>query len=319
MASRKNKEDKDPLLPISSPSQHSSSSSSNDSPELSTSASLPKPSSGRKHSILSRSKDKGKEKIIPGSFPSPDPEENHEGDGHAATFIIKFSDGSIPDLKLDINNVTKLTTSRLRKEIRHLVGGITLNRRLRLIHSGRILSDQTDLAKDVARIHDDHDSELPISKVYIHCSIGDILSPAELASGNEHDTRVPTRTTLPELRGFDRLRASGFSDDDITQLRQQFSSIHGYGTATDSGNREELAQLEEQWIDTGVTDQADGTAALLGGDYLDDLIGILIGMFLGVFALFFMKESSLFSKRQQKALVAGVAVNFSFALLRLLM
>lgn len=193
-----------------------------------------------------------------------------------------------------------------------------MNRRLRLIRNGRVLNDQMDLSTEVfgrnsaAASNADAAAAAGPPKIYIHCSIGDILSPTDLAKENEYDQRVPTRSTLPELRGFDRLRSTGFSDDDIAQLRQQFGRLYGYG-----GTNEDMTNMEEQWIDTGVQD---GPADInLGGDYVDDLIGILVGMFLGVLALFFLKENNLFSKRQQKSMVAGILVNFSFALLRNLM
>ncbi|ANB13258.1 Dsc3p [Sugiyamaella lignohabitans] len=273
------------------------------------------------------------------------------------TIIIKMSDGSFQDIPLEIDNILEVTVSQLRRMIRQKAGGTTLNRRLRLIYGGKILNDLTnvavevagvELAPDSASISTTGSSSKPAPKVvkgpkskriYVHCAIGDILTPAELAKEGEYDKRIPTRSTLPELRGFDRLRDTGFTDEDIVQLRQQFGRLYGTspapgatsgeaqpnsdgvvdttGVQGDRRNEEEMTRLEEQWIETGVADGPPDIAALMGGDYLDDLVGTLIGMFLGILVVILVNESStLFSKRQQKFILLGSAVNISYALLR---
>lgn len=270
------------------------------------------------------------------------------------TVVIKFSDGNIPDYTIERENVHELTISGIRQEIRSKVGGITINRRLRLIHGGKVLSDQSDLARELAgtvTIHDDgritHEVQ-PNVKVFVHCAVGDILTGQELKHEEEFDNRVPTRNTLPELRGFDQLRSTGFTEDDIVQLRQQFGRIHGYGGVSNSdsitergevdadgdangaidpeggpANRDfppsdELRRMEEQWIESVATDNVGDAmgAGGLGGDYFDDLLGILMGMFLGVFVLLILREPEVLSRRQQRTLVSGAALNVVFAFLR---
>lgn len=204
-------------------------------------------------------------------------------------------------------------------------------------------------------------------RVYLHCSVGDILDGPALARENELDAVQPTRSTGPELRGFDRLRNAGFTEQDVNQLRRQFSSLHGGGVgAGGSGvgaggagggmggdddlgigapggipsavREEELTQLEEQWINTGVADAGinvgegatGGTngdtggggggevgTITLGDDYLEELVGLLVGMFLGILALLVLKEPGLFSRRQKHSILAGIAINCSFALVRM--
>lgn len=52
--------------------------------------------------------------------------------------------------------------------------------------------------------------------------------------------------------GFDRLRESGFTEEDIRNIRTQFHRLHG--TPFDEGPTEEARNLEEQWMDnTGET------------------------------------------------------------------
>ena len=167
------------------------------------------------------------------------------------------------------------------------------------------------------------------------------MDATELGKDNEMDSRAPVRSTGPELRGFDRLRNAGFSDADISQLRRQFSHLHGDASSGGPGDdqgatgagvpgtgpipsaarEEELSRLEEQWINTGVADAGINEGELggspLGDDYLEELIGLLVGMFLGIMALFFLKEGGLFSRRQKRSILAGVAINFSFALVRM--
>lgn len=264
-------------------------------------------------------KDKGKAKVTKPKWNESDQDEEHDDDHLQklpVTFIIKFSENSLKDLTIEIENVLETTVSGLKRIIREKMGGITTNRRLRLIHGGRIINDQTNLARDVAKVKFSNqvtNSQDYTTRVYIHCSVGDIFTPEELAKENELDTKRPVQSTMPELRGFDRLRDTGFSEDDIAQLRQQFNSLYG---TTNQENPEEATRMEDQWMDTGVG--AGVGDAILGEDHLVNLIAILTGMFLGVFALLFLKEKSVFSYSQQRAVVVGIVVNFSFALLRLM-
>lgn len=248
-----------------------------------------------------------------------DSQKSNEQDDHqeqTLTVVVKFSDAGMPDAPIQVENVAQMTVPELRSRIRRTVGGTTLNRRLRLIHGGRVLNEQTDFAREVAGVRIENgrivnNGRPRQQRVYVHCAIGDVLTATELARENEFDQRVPTRSTLPTLRGFDRLRDTGFTDEDISELRQQFSAMYG----SDDRNQDEQARLEEQWIDTGVMDGGADASNILGGDYLDDLVGILIGMFLGVFVLIFIKIPGVFTKRQQRTLFAGAFINLGLGFL----
>lgn len=260
--------------------------------------------------------------------------------------IIKFSNKT-SDLTLDIEDVEDLRLSDIRRLIRERAGGILKNRRLRLISAGKVLNDQTNIARDVARISikgksvssknyglDGTSDPASPKRVYIHCAVGDILSVEDIARENELDSNVPSRTTLPEARGFDRLRNAGFTNEDINQIRSQFTRIYGDGEDENDAERQTLAeqgapvpiltgigenemeQLEEQWLSpTG--NLADNNVGVIGGDYLDDLIGLIIGMFLGVMVLFIIRENGIFSKRQQKSIIGGAGINVAFAIVRM--
>jgi hypothetical protein len=261
----------------------------------------------------------------------------------AVQLIIKFSDSSLADLALDIEDVSKVSVSSIRRQIRETVGGKTSNRRLRLIHNGRLLNENINIARDVAKvsvkgkeISNNHiiggSSSNSPKRIYVHCSVGDILDANELLRENELDKKAIVKSTGPELRGFDRLRNAGFTDTDINVLRQQFTSMNGGAAAAAAGavdrngtgdpiaipsavQEEELTRLEEQWINTGVTE--DNAANASGNDHLEDLTGLLIGMFLGVMSLLFLKEGGLFTARQRRFILGGVFINFLFALVRM--
>lgn len=119
-------------------------------------------------------------------------------------------------------------------------------RRLRLIHSGRLLSDGTfvyawlsTLEERQARSLTDKSisfgsgspttaSSTLNNTVWLHCSVGPVLTESE------DDDAVPQGPeALHQLRGFDRLRTAGFSEEDIANMRRQFHLQHS-GSYLDS-------------------------------------------------------------------------------------
>lgn len=300
------------------------------------------------------------------------------------SLIIKFSTDT-PDLALEVPDPTIVNVSWLRNQVRQKVGGVLVNRRLRFIAAGKVLTEHTNFARDVAKVDIKGKKPIvasnngtpsgfdPTKRIYVHCSVGDILSPADLQREATLDlsssTPNPESSTEPAPRGFDRLRNAGFTTQDIEQLRNQFQRTYGNddndeedgerdierqegrqagepvpvlgGAAVvngvERGNRlrmgipsnngannsnvtgaseenNQMVQMEELWLDTTINDQS--PVMSLGGDYLDDLIGLIVGMFLGVLVLFAIKEPRIFSQRQRKSVIAGVLINIVFAALR---
>ncbi|KAI8334997.1 hypothetical protein BC941DRAFT_74319 [Chlamydoabsidia padenii] len=85
----------------------------------------------------------------------------------------------------------------------------------------------------------------PPAPVFIHCSLSDYKS--EQRSNNSQP-----QVTAP--MGFDRLRESGFSEEDVRNIRARFHRMNG--TLQDDSNEisEQAMDLEEQWMDnTGDT------------------------------------------------------------------
>ncbi|RPB09414.1 hypothetical protein P167DRAFT_538490 [Morchella conica CCBAS932] len=241
------------------------------------------------------------------------------------SLTIRFTN-ALPDTPLFVSSATTTTVSALKQQLRDTLPPDHARRRLRLIYAGKVLPDTATLASQIAtprppsgkgkeRATDDSHTR----PVYIHCSVGDVLTDAELAAeaANEKMTApeaapAPPRTTLPQPLGFDRLLSAGFSEADVASLRLQFNRLHGY-----SRDEEENARLlEDRWIDESAgqgQELADGSPA---GSYEDMFVGMAIGFFWPV-AIFLMREEGVFSKRRQMAVVAGLLVNLAFSVLRI--
>ncbi|KAL6454386.1 DSC3 DSC E3 ubiquitin ligase complex subunit 3 [Candida maltosa Xu316] len=252
----------------------------------------------------------------------------------------------VPDLPIPIginfekDNVNRLVNVIwLKTTIRSKVPQCA-NKRLRLIYNGRVLNEKTDFKNEVLKTRNEAD------QIYIHCVIGEELTPEQLAQENQLDNRPQQKSTNPEVIGFDRLLQQGFSQDDIVDLRRQFYSIYGGGggpggdiadVEEDENRQNRLRQLEERWIEstsnTGATERA--APATQDGDQLqaeapspsleadesrvneDLLLGFCIGIFLGVVAgVFLLVDETVFNKRQKMSILAGIAINFSLAIIR---
>ncbi|CUM62887.1 uncharacterized protein PRCAT00000446001 [Priceomyces carsonii] len=225
------------------------------------------------------------------------------------------------------------------------------SKRLRLIYNGRILNENTDFKSEVfdpktKQLNSDNQTQE--EKIYIHCLVGEELAKDQLAKENQLDNKPQEVSTNPEVTGFDRLLQQGFSQDDVNDLRRQFHLIYNPNEPTSSDadqimnleeeeQRENTArQLEERWIESTMSgtpnrqeppnaateEREDGTPQPLVD--LDDananedlLIGLLVGIFLGVVSLIFLvADDTIFNKRQRMSIIAGVFINFSFAIVR---
>ncbi|KAF4539507.1 Conserved membrane [Lasiodiplodia theobromae] len=119
--------------------------------------------------------------------------------------IIRFT-ASIPDLPLPISTPKTTTTLSLKQLIRKHIPAAHATSRLRLIHAGKVLADTAPLTTSLSlpppppprakpppsnddvkgkgkeRATQDDDSAPEPRKVYIHCSIGDTLTPSALTA-----------------------------------------------------------------------------------------------------------------------------------------
>lgn len=119
---------------------------------------------------------------------------------------------SLPDLPIFIPRAATTTVCALKRQIRDALPAEQSRRRLRLIHSGKVLADSGTLAsqisapkappkpasakgKEKAATAEEDELERLSRVVYIHCSVGDELSDEELAEEAE-DKEVPARPSV---------------------------------------------------------------------------------------------------------------------------
>ncbi|KAJ8652996.1 hypothetical protein O0I10_011377 [Lichtheimia ornata] len=219
---------------------------------------------------------------------------------------VRWADGT--DLVITISP-TQDTVGTLKHKIQQLVPERTSQKYIRLIHTGRILdNDQQTLSHyGLGKFMRSDTSKLPIpppSPVYIHCSVSDHRSSDQHSNDNangENNTRP--------LMGFDRLRESGFNEEEIRDIRAQFHRTHG--SSYDGEATEQTMALEEQWMENTGEMLPDG---LIQGTYKEMMWGLLLGFFLGILCLFWFRES-VFTRRHQMGIVAGMLINISFGVL----
>jgi hypothetical protein len=268
---------------------------------------------------------------------------------------IRFS-ASLPDLLLSIPVSRHATTSTLKTEIRRSLPVGLASKRIRLIHAGKALSDETLLEK-VIKTPSRAPSPRPstslqdlsgkgkaavrdpptISRIYIHCSIGDVvLSSEELAAEQALGVPEPATglgtvislnetgvmSTAPSPRGFDRLLSAGFTASEVSSLRLQFLAIQAHTHTPDSmPSPETMRALEDQWLDNsnnvettagGLADPEDAAGAL------DDLLlGATCGFFWPIGCLLWAgREEGIWTRRRKMAVVMGVIMNVAVGVLR---
>ncbi|KAG2337065.1 hypothetical protein BDR05DRAFT_806136 [Suillus weaverae] len=125
-------------------------------------------------------------------------------------------------------------------------------------------------------------------------SIGDVVAlfcwPRDRAFQEK-----PQVAQLQPLRGFDRLAAAGFSEDDIANFRRQFhsQSSSNYYLDSEFENEEDYDEharaLEEQWVDS--MDNVNSASLSSASSQSLILRGIVIGFFFPIIPFFFLRET----------------------------
>lgn len=224
---------------------------------------------------------------------------------------IRFST-SLPDLQLDILTPQQTTVAALKSLIRSRLSEPNRSRRLRFIQGGKILPDGAVLSsvlrapppppRDASRDRRDAADRAAArgkgkgvegrdaTRVYVNCSIGDVLSDKEIeeedraaaspspatptttttagnvvrriGTGQDDSSSSPTPTPAPPPpRGFDRLLQAGFTPAEVNQLRLQFRSIQAARHTPDTmPSPDTLRGMEDAWIDNN-----NGAPAAAGG------------------------------------------------------
>lgn len=258
---------------------------------------------------------------------------------------------AIPDLLLDVD-AEETSVVALKNLIRSRLDEATAKHRLRLIHSGKLLQDGDTLSAVLTipspppRAPDPSGKgkavEPPPPRVYINCSIGDVLTAEELAAEAQvaliqsqapkkaairDGSTAPNRTTTPAPRGFDRLLAGGFTTAEVNQLRLQFLSIQSNIHTPDTmPSPDTLRRMEDAWIDDNGGNAGGGGTSFdfgddgLGGGALDDLLwGNIMGFLwpLGCIG-WAIREEGVWSKRRRMAVFTGFMLSLSFGALRVI-
>jgi hypothetical protein len=263
---------------------------------------------------------------------------------------------SIPDLLLDISEPDETTVIALKHLIRSKLDSPTSQHRFRFIHSGKLLKDD-DILSAVLKIPSPPPRapdpkgkgkavERPPPRVYINCSIGDVLSSPELsaealaATASSKKSRKTSRseagnggsaqsttTTTPAPRGFVRLLTAGFTPAEVNQLRLQFRSIQSNIHTPDTmPSPNTLLRMEDAWIDDNAGNAGTGAGNGgfdfgedgLGGGALDDLLwGNIMGFLwpLGCIG-WIIREGGVWSRRRQIAVFTGFVLSLTFGMLR---
>jgi hypothetical protein len=297
---------------------------------------------------------------------SPPPEE-------LLWLIIRFTT-SLPDLSLTIASPLTTPSLALKPLIRPNLPQDLANNRLRLIYGGKVLEDNVPLhqalllqnrrkppspppksssvGKGKQPIRDDAGKKFDKDtrdKVYIHCSIGDSLSPGDVesevllaatfqekleqkyfsntrSSQSRRESTNSTSSLLPRTeptgpRGFDRLLSTGFSQADVNSLRatflQHLSLTHTPDTMPHGPH---LLSLEERWLDSSGPDATTGEGFEdEESSSLDDMLwGNVVGFFWPMGAIVWgIREEGVWTRRRMVAVATGLLVNFVFGFARL--
>jgi hypothetical protein len=243
--------------------------------------------------------------------------------------IIRFT-ASIPDLPLPIPSPHTTTTLSLKQLIRTNLPETHASSRLRLIYAGKVLGDTSPLSVSLRLppppqppregTYNEHgpgskskgkqpirqvstpteeeriEAQRVAKKYYIHCSLGDALSPAdldaeatsaqasEIALQKQYESAQPSTsprrpssgiseqdggrrrgssTTTSAPQGFDRLLNSGFTAQEVASLRSHFQTNLSYTHTPDTmPSFSEMRAMEDRWLDSTATDPS---PALAGG------------------------------------------------------
>ncbi len=266
--------------------------------------------------------------------------------------VVRFSTSNT-DVIVSIANPSAATALTLKQQIRSHLDEPAASSRLRLIHAGKVLPDTEALSRTLhatypppsasgkgkgkQRLRD------PAARVYVHCSVGDPLSPEDLAaetnSAQDADNALISslkpvvatinttdsgqeNSTTPAPRGFDRLLSAGFTPGEITTLRTQFLAIQSQThTPENMPTGPALLALEERWLDnTHSPSSGDGENDAEDAAGLDDMLwGNLIGFFWPIGAMLCgWREEGVWTKRRKIAVLSGVLVNLTFGVLRVM-
>lgn len=213
------------------------------------------------------------------------------------------------------------------------------NARVRIISSGRLFTDHAIPVKDVVS-----------EGGFLHCAVTEGVNEAntEVDTAREGefseqplvleatDVDGEVRIIIPSLYsgGFERLSAAGFSEGQIRRIRRIFRLMR-----REARERMRRGDIEEgnvtaiplREVETGESEDENALAAAtrrpwrsdarlilasgVEGTNSDFLMGCIFGYLLGIIVLVLLLDSGA-TRRSRVGLVAGVATNCAFGILR---
>eukprot|EP01080_Neovahlkampfia_damariscottae_P006383 gene6383-10390_t len=182
---------------------------------------------------------------------------------------------------------------------------------IRLLYRGKFLEDHLSLKSTKL---EDGDS--------MQCILSDKKPPESYGRKNKNRLKPIIEEEFYEPKGFDRLSESGFSEEEIEEMRTQFyrnkkeliDSINE-GKITD----EQLYEMEDEWINdenNQTTNLEEEENENMQGDLYDMFFGLVFGFFLSFISLIFMLERGTSSKMRY-GILSGLLINFAFSIVRM--
>ncbi|ORZ22305.1 DUF2407 C-terminal domain-domain-containing protein [Absidia repens] len=199
---------------------------------------------------------------------------------------IRWTEG--PDISLEVFPMFD-TPSTLRDLIQQAAPH-TSNKKIRLIYNGKILDNDTKRLYDYG---------IRTTGIFIHCVVSDHI---------QFDSTKTIKKKSNKIGGFDRLLESGFNNEEIRSIRTQFHRMQQTPYEDDEDLTEQLQMLEEQWMNRTGETVPEGTAQ---GTYKEMMWGLMLGFFLGILCIFWVRES-IFTRRHQMGILAGMLLNVTF-------
>ncbi|KAI8645319.1 hypothetical protein BD408DRAFT_412139 [Parasitella parasitica] len=205
----------------------------------------------------------------------------------------------LTDIRIRLNNGQDLplkvslagdNIGRIKQIIRKNAFELTSKKAIRLIHQGQLLNNDLYTLSEYGVFQ---------QNAFIHCALSDPIIPTNLIY------HVETTTKNDSMSGFDKLRESGYNDEEIRSIRLQFHQMQQFSTYVDGEqpSTQEI-QLEEEWMEHTGRRLPEGSAQ---GSIKEMICGLLLGCFLGVLCLFWVRES-VFTRRHQ----LGKVIHFLF-------
>lgn len=165
--------------------------------------------------------------------------------------------------------------------------------------------------KDYHTIAHYYHRRLQPQPIYIHCALSDLNTKATMTP----TPNKPKDDKKNSLSGFNILCESGYNEEEIRSIRSRFHQMRGTEGFVDGGSfNEDDIRLEEEWMEHTGNLLPEGSVQ--GSPYKEILSGLILGIFLGILCLFWMRES-VFTRTHQLGIILGITINMYYSIIHL--